>query len=226
MKPAAASRERRLRWTVRLILYPLLLGLVAFAWHQRQASGHPRWTPGPPDVPTITTFDGLTYHAVSLGDFHFVVDDRSGLDIQARMMPIGHVGAVVHRLAMRIEGRLVEYNFGSEKLLIDGRRPHLPNHHWLDLGHGAFVSRVGLTYRIAWPGHRARAEVDLRARNFDISVPRHMHPGGLLGDNDGQRTDDLMLASGRRLAPLLTDRNIRAFTDNWRVGPGESLFQQ
>jgi hypothetical protein len=30
------SSERRVRWGARLVLYPLLLGLIALAWHERQ----------------------------------------------------------------------------------------------------------------------------------------------------------------------------------------------
>src|SRR5450432_3384774 len=39
MSSAAASSEARVRWLVRAVLYGALLGLVAVAWHMRQANG-------------------------------------------------------------------------------------------------------------------------------------------------------------------------------------------
>jgi hypothetical protein len=51
--PTDPTVDRRLRWTVRLVLYPIAIALIAVAWHQRHASAE---APTRPLVPTPPTW--------------------------------------------------------------------------------------------------------------------------------------------------------------------------
>ena len=178
--------------------------------------------------PHFRTFDGLSYDFQAAGEFTLA---RGGaLEIQTRQEAWGNSSTVSVNtaVAMRVgDAVLGLYKDAPSPLNINGRFVEMANGETLSIGGGS-VYRDGSVYVITTAdGDGARLHVN---RAFiDVSVflgdARGTDVSGLLGNNDGNRGDDLAMADGTVLPnPVPVTVLYGAFADSWRVTDATSLF--
>ncbi|MBA3548619.1 MAG: VWD domain-containing protein [Nannocystis sp.] len=210
-------------------------------------------TPPPPpggswgDV-HLVSFDGLLLDFQAGGEFVLVrATDGLPFEIQTRQEPmkLANFGgtdlslSVNTAVAMMVDGhRLGFYTRHPEPVLVDGQPPVLGAGQPLALGQGSLtLDADGRTYTITHPSGevvtltRQLAHGQVRAHfNIKVNLPpaRAGSVEGLLGDADGDTTNDIALPGGQPFPqPVAFDDLYWApvnFADAWKVAPGASLF--
>jgi len=216
--------------------------------------------------PHIRTLDGLAYSFQTIGEY-VLTRGAGGFEVQTRQ---GRAGAQPVSLntavAMRIDGRRVAIyaqafpglDLRKSPVMIDGRAVKIAKR-GRAIGRGRIIASGDGGYRITAPTGEI-VEVERRASGdfafLDVRVTAPGAPGGrylgLLGDYDGDRSDDLRTRDGaviaadgqstygdwigvvgRRInapAPLSAaargffDALHQRFGESWRVTQAESLF--
>lgn len=193
--------------------------------------------PGPGPGPGIVwgdvhlrTLDGRSYDLQAAGEFVMAAAPGDGLEVQVRMVPYGERRSVsvTTAVAARVAGRRVTLAVDRDPVVwVDGRPAVLGARGGeRDLGRGALVRRRGRRYELIWPdGSRLEAGVGTYIDVRFLPAPsRAGELRGLLGDFDGDRTDDLVLGDGRVLDDPSVEVLHGPFADAWRVTPAGSLF--
>jgi ankyrin repeat protein len=202
------------------------------------AAEHPQWQcPEPPigsssGEPHLRTFDGVHYDFQVPGDF-VLVEAGDDLTVQVRLEIVGasrisgsHPLAQARSVAVRLGGMTVE--IGVDGLFVDGRPVTIGD--LADLkppgGGRVEVDEVGAV-RFTWAdGSRlvATGPTSLTMRLADARVGTVR---GLLGDDDGDPTNDLRAADGTDALAgglLRFDLVAGAFAEGNRVPAESSLF--
>ncbi len=179
--------------------------------------------------PHLVTFDGAPYDLQSIGEFTWARSDDGQLLVQNRTRAAGSSVAVNDAVAVLVNGHTVEIR-SDGRVFQDGEAVQVQDQTVLDLGDGAFVDRTGGTYTIVWPGAGDRPVLTIRvARRLDLSmkIPPSMagQLSGLLGDADGDSSNDFALSDGTVLAQPVTAESLHvSFGGSWRITDEDSLF--
>jgi von Willebrand factor type D domain len=186
--------------------------------------------------PHMRTGDGHAYDFQGHGEFDALVDVRrpDELRLQLRMSPYGasRVVSVVSAVAMTVSGtRLGFYQAAARtgpQVRRDGALWHL-SIGATALAHGASIERTPQdAFTVRW-ADGTEVELTSRSWGYDVSVAtsalRRGEVVGLLGNFDGNVTNDLTTRNGRTLPRDPSFEVLyRLFGDSWRLTAATSLF--
>lgn len=173
--------------------------------------------------PHMRTFDGLAYDFQAAGEFQLVEGD--GVNIQARTDKAGSGASVIGRLAFGLGDHVVDIDAIAPRLRIDGDLVSLESGKMLDFGDGSKIVRSANRFIFTWPGVGQRPALQIAGYDARYHVPPDRRPVGLLGDGDGNPSNDLMLSDGTRLPATSSPSAIHGtLADSWRVTDDDSLF--
>jgi Ca2+-binding RTX toxin-like protein len=199
------------------------------------AFGPSGWTAGDPH---LLTLDGLGYDFHAAGEFVLLrhIGD-SPFELQSRMTPVGNDVSVNRAVAARLDGGVVMLDSAdAQPLSIDGVVTAIEDFGFVDVGNDR-VFREGNVFTIVLAGgddtvnagdsqiiitvYDGRVDIDMRL-NGELAGQLE----GLLGDGDGDVSNDIALADGTVLdRPLAGAQLYGQYRDDWRVDNGtQSLF--
>ena len=184
----------------------------------------------------FTTFDGLRYPLNVIGDYVFTRSTDRKLEVDVRLAVDRSVpGAVAFTgIGALVGGDRVSVLAGEEPVIrVNGHRvpaARLP----LNLRGGARIDRTGSVYSLVWPND-ATLRVNASGRRFEhltlSNVPRSVgRLEGLLGDADGDSTNDLKTEDGTIIPQPATPNDVyrnrlnRIFAASWQVFGSQSLI--
>ncbi len=208
------------------------------------AAGSTGWTSGDPH---LLTLDGVPYDFHAAGEYVLLrATDGSPFEIQSRMTPLGDSVSVNSAVAVRAaNGSAIMVAAGTGPAVsIDGVAVDLENYGFVDVGIDR-IYREDTTYTIVFAGDDelvnagdSRVVVDVHPERVDLDIRLNTALAGLLegllGDGDGDASNDVALADGTVLdRPLSYDDLYGQYREDWRVtttdqslfsyGEGESL---
>ncbi|MDT9338544.1 FG-GAP-like repeat-containing protein, partial [Trichodesmium erythraeum 21-75] len=185
----------------------------------------------------FVTFDGRQYDLQSFGDFIMAQTARDDDEwvVQTRQQPWGDSRSVSVNTAFAtlVDGRRVVFdlNFPNNRLQVDGIDFPLANGETKNIGNSK-IERDSNKYTITYAGNDGIVNIDdPKLTAFDnnseinINISNYARMEGLLGNNDGDPTNDFALRDGTQLNDNLTVEEIHnIYGESWRVQEGESLF--
>lgn len=177
--------------------------------------------------PHLTTYDGLRYGMQGVGEFVLTRHTQEDLEVQVRTAPVGSSTrlSVVTVVAVKLGASRVVID--ADGVSVDGRDLAVTTAAETTDGEGFSVTTRGRTVAVQTAaGHLVT--VERRAASLDLVIS----PGddvdswvGLLGDLDGDTTDDLAARDGTVVSPEAGLAVLyRDFVDGWRVTPAESVL--
>jgi len=179
--------------------------------------------------PHLYTFDGFNYDFQAAGEFTLVQGTDPGLGIQVRQEPWGNnsVVSINTAVAMQVGDDVVGiYRGQPNPININGEFVAIADGETVAVGDGS-IFRQGKNYVITneqGDGFWARVGSFIDVGTF-LSTERSGEIAGLLGNADGDKTNDIALADGTVLTGPLTKQDLYGpFADSWRVTPETSLF--
>ena len=176
--------------------------------------------------PHFVTPDGLSYDLQSVGEFVLARSEKYGLEVQGRLSPAsgGRDVSVMFQAAMEVNDHIVE--FDEDDLIVDGQAQNLEDGHILYLGEDSYIIRKGKSHVVAWDG--VDGPLLSWKRGFvNLWVPPSPDNDleGLLGNSDGDPSNDLRLKDGTQLPADASATVLHTdFADSWRISNDESLF--
>ena len=191
----------------------------------------------------LSTFDGKPYDLQAVGTFIYVKSLTDDFQVQTVQKP-WYTGAQVSvntAFAIRLDGKTFVYD--SELAIGQELKVNGATYNLISGGSALFgntrIQRSGNQYTFTYAGldgNFSTAEdndVVIASDNgsyVDVFVnPSDDRAGslqGLLGNGDGDSSNDFALRDGTVLDPNPSVQTIHTtFADSWRVGKGESLFQ-
>ncbi len=185
--------------------------------------------PGSEGDPHITTFDGLYYNFQEQGEFTLIGSSADNFKVQVRQEkslsnPLTTVNTAV---ATIVDGNRVGfYALNDSSILINGVEQSLESGDVLKLGNGQI--EFDGEYHTLTNENGDIIFIDLKSRSLDINVAlasnREGNTFGLLGNNNGNQNDDLVLEDGIEIDPANFNQFVESYADNWRISSDESLF--
>lgn len=182
--------------------------------------------------PHLVTLDGLNYDMQSVGEFDLVsVPDRA-INVQARFAAAGTQSSVVavaadwgdQKVEMRADG----------SLLLDGRALTIPVNKGITSSENpdSYLVNDNGTYRLAWaPEEDGEAPVVLswqpinpNLASIGVDVPSGVPTVGLLGDNDGNSSNDLRTREGAAVDASNPVQIHDVYADSWRISDSTTEF--
>jgi hypothetical protein len=189
--------------------------------------------------PHLRTFDREYYDLQSVGEFVLVRSTAGDpLEVQTRqspMRPSRHVSvntAAAFRLGThKVSLTLVD---GLTQVHIDGQATPVARGERALPGGGTLVSRESDTgaadgYDVRWPDGSEAAVDAIAAYGYRVLVKlapsRAGRVEGLLGNFDGDPTNDVAPRGGQPLAaPITFEQLYPSYADSWRIQAADSLF--
>jgi len=178
--------------------------------------------------PHFFTFDGLGYHNQSIGEFVLSREvGGAGFEVQGRQGRLSGFSSCVtlnKAVAMRLDTDTVEYRAGSNEILVNGTVTDIPEGTDFPLTGGGVVKRsrgILSTNEAGTVSVRARDQGSYLNVVVSVACSFENLPGrleGLLGDYDGNRSNDKKLRDGEPAT------STTAFVHGWRLLDTESLF--
>ena len=177
--------------------------------------------------PRLITWDGVYYGFQGAGEFILV--ESEDLQIHVRQEPIGTNVAANTAIATTINGNRVGiYADSTNPVLIDGIATEIADNSSITVGEGS-IFRNGNEYTVVYPNGE-QIVADVRGENrIDIKLylddDRQGQIAGLLGNGNGDTSDDLSLRDGTVLAqPIPFETLYGEYADSWRISQEESLL--
>jgi hypothetical protein len=175
--------------------------------------------------PHLLTFDGLSYDLQTVGEHVLVRSEDGSLEVQARQEPVAGSTSLSANtaIAARVDGAVVELS--ATEVVLDGRRRRLRSGEDVDVGAGGHLSGSPGDVTLRWADGSS-----LRLRFHSVVVAladaRRGAVSGLLGDFDGDVTDDLQAGGASMYADRVLTREelYDLLAPAWRVTPETSLF--
>jgi RHS repeat-associated protein len=176
--------------------------------------------------PHLSTFDHLGYSFQAVGEFKLV--QGSDFEIQVRQTAVGDSVSVNSAIATRLGEHVVGvYANPLAPLLINGAV--------VQLEHGETISVGGGTIHRSYNDYQVFNENGdgfwVRVHAGMLNVRAILGDGsaglvsGLLGNANGNMSDDMALADGTQLGTTIGSHVLYgAFADSWRITQEESLF--
>ncbi|MFM5891415.1 MAG: VWD domain-containing protein, partial [Dolichospermum sp.] len=192
----------------------------------------------------LSTFDGKPYDLQAVGTFIYVKSLTDDFQVQTVQKP-WYTGAQVSvntAFAIGIDGQTFVYDSElaiGQELKVNGVTYNL-NSGGSALFGNTRIQRSGDQYTFTYAGldgnfSTADDNDVVIASDYGSLINVSVNPSddragllqGLLGNGDGDSTNDFALRDGTNLGPNPTVATIHTtFADSWRVTPGESLFQK
>ncbi|WP_181861785.1 VWD domain-containing protein [Haloplanus salinus] len=188
--------------------------------------------------PHLVTFDDVAYDFMAAGEYTLVREPEGSLEIQARQVPVSGSNSVTINTAVAttLDGHTVVIDArDSTPVQVDGTPTELGESETISVGNGS-VRRSGSTYAVVYPGDDnavgpsdERLTADMFGNRLDIRVrldPDRSEPvTGLLGNLDGNSSNDVALANGTALSTSPSaDVLYGTYRDDWRVTDDTTLF--
>lgn len=167
--------------------------------------------------PHMVTFDNLKYDLQSVGEFHLLRDPSRGVDVQVRYAPVSTTASSWVRAAMKLGPSRIELD-NALRVLVDG--------HEVDAVTVFLPDRSLITRSSSVVNIHGSNGVWIQATRSGLSarVAPTYRPEGLLGNNNGDMSDDLRTSAGERVSSSDVRRIHERFADSWRVSQNDSLF--
>jgi hypothetical protein len=184
--------------------------------------------------PHLIGFDQTGVEFQAVGEFDLAYSNDSGLRVQARQQPWGgsSVVSINSAIATSMNGQKVGVYLsaaGVSPLRVGaaGTRTVVPSS-GLDLGAGFRITQIGSDYTFLYPsGDRMLVSVAggyINARIYPASS-RANQMKGLLGNFDGNATNDIFKRDGSSVVPFDFANFYGAYANSWRIPSAtESLF--
>nr|WP_237908178.1 Calx-beta domain-containing protein [Azospirillum brasilense] len=182
--------------------------------------------------PHLVTFDGFYYSFQAVGEFTYV-NAKSGDEriVQLRTAALGDAVSINTAVATKIGSVRVSINAkdSAHPLRIDGQATDIPDATGsLAVGDG-HIFRSGNVYTIVY-SNQEQLIVTVEADRVDLQL--YLSPSraagsieGLMGNLDGDASNDLALADGTVLSqPIDYSVLYGSYADGWRVTQQTSLF--
>jgi hypothetical protein len=183
----------------------------------------------------LATFDGLLVDVQAVGEFVLIRSDDGDLEVQVRQQPVpdSRTASLNTAVAMNVAGDHVSLDSAhANPLLVNGEATEVPSE-GISLPNGGRVSFDGGSfYSIAWPdGSAIRVPIwDYEPKWMEVRASladsRAGTVEGLLGNGDGDPTNDLRTADGTELRtddPSFNDV-YDVWIHSWRISRSDSLF--
>ncbi|WP_246061472.1 VWD domain-containing protein [Lapillicoccus jejuensis] len=174
--------------------------------------------------PHLITLDGLPYDLQGVGEYHLLEAGNGSLDVQARYVPMAGSDSisVLGGIAIRSHDQTVEIQPGGT-VLIDGYSSDLASDGIESLDDGLLVIKSGDTVTVVSsdPGLIMRWS----GNTFGIKPMDGVATKGLLGNHDGDPSNDMVSASGEQFSRDTPSHSFYAdYADSWRITDAESAF--
>ena len=193
------------------------------------------WTSGDPH---LLTLDGVAYDFHAAGEYVLLrATNGSDFEVQSRMTPIGNSVSVNAAIATRLGGADVMVDAtDASPITVNGVVRAIDNFGSIDVGNDR-IYRTDNVYTLLYAGadgivnggdsriivtvHSDRVDLDVRL-NTDLAGNLE----GLLGNADGDASNDVALADGTPLdRPFRFEDLYSQYRDDWRVtDAADSLF--
>jgi hypothetical protein len=181
----------------------------------------------------LTTFDGLYYNFQAEGEFVLSESTVAGdtFAVQARMQPLGSSSVTLNtEIAAQIGNDRVTFEAGrANTVFIDGVASSLSSlNAVVTLAGGVLEENSANSYTLVWnTGEQLQVTDEGTYLNATVSLP-NSDAGkvqGLLGNDDGNPSNDLMLPGGTVLPQPTTYSELYGqYADAWRVTDPTSLM--
>lgn len=183
--------------------------------------------------PHITTFDQLAYDFQYAGEFVLAARADDSWQVQVRTEPPGNdrCGTVTYNTAVATTlggSRVAVYGGSPARVLVDGAPEDLFQPRVF--GDCSRIERRGDTIVIVRAPAGSGAPDILRIRPSSDLLDVGLEPGsgdwvGLLGNDNGDRADDVVNANGFEYPTPIGWRQLADFADSWRItSTDDSLF--
>ena len=182
--------------------------------------------------PHLGTFTGGKYDFQAVGEFVLAESTTgSSFQVQARLSPLASTPfSIITQVAVEVGVDRVTFDASrSQPLWIDGQAVTLSATPIVLAGGTITQSGSGVSIHLA-TGENVTVSLDTEFSALDVGVAlapgaTHFSVNGLLGDDSGNKTDDLTLADGTPLTqPLDPAVLYGSFADSWRVTDATSLL--
>ena len=176
--------------------------------------------------PHLFTVDGLSYDLQSVGEFTLADSDRYDVHVQGRFVPSPTPDiSYLDRVALELGDSRVE--FTGSTMSVDGVATTLAAGHALSFGERRHILRdANGAYDVMFDGLDG-AFLSWKDGSLRFSAPPAVDSDlrGLLGNADGNPTNDLRLANGTQLPANASPATLHSdFADSWRIPNPQSLF--
>ena len=191
----------------------------------------------------LSTFDGKPYDLQAVGTFIYVESLVDDFQVQTVQKP-WYTGAQVSvntAFAIGIDGQTFVYDSElaiGQELKVNGETYNLGSGSSAFFGNNTKIQRSGNQYTFTYAGldgdlSTADDNDVVIASDYGSYINVFVNPSddragslqGLLGNGDGDSSNDFALRDGTNLGPNPSVATIHTtFADSWRVGKGESLF--
>lgn len=179
--------------------------------------------------PHVVTFDQRRYDLQTAAEVVAARNPDGTFEVQWRQEPYGSAPvASITAVAMRVGGIRISVVGDGEVVRLDGEVAEIAVGDTLVLPTGVMVHRLDGQVVVVHEGSGAAVHVQLHPRVMGVLVdPPDADVGemeGLLGDADGDPTNDLVDADGATIAEATWEAVHRELAEAWRVVDDTTLF--
>lgn len=179
--------------------------------------------------PHVRTFDGLKYNFHTLAEVVAARAPDALFEVQWRQHRLGQSNtAGIGAVAMQIDGSRVTLVGGGSEIRVDGDLVDMGDETSLVLPTGVTVHRDGNKLMVVAADRDGAVHVNRHRAAMGVLVdPPDEHRGameGLLGNADGDPTNDVVLANGTVLADPTWEDVHPELGESWRVTDDTTLF--
>lgn len=192
--------------------------------------------PPPPPViarfwgdPHLTTLDGLGYSFQAVGEFVLIRGTDDNLEVHVRTEALTDAVSVITQLGTRIGNKQVAIDLSrKDPLWVNGKASGLREGDGaLDVGPGKIYLNDGVYTIVYGSGEQLKVSLFETNLNVQVFLDEDRAAGsveGLLGDFDGDPSNDLQVDGVGLLLPVDFDLLYGDFADAWRVTNRTSLL--
>ena len=187
--------------------------------------------------PHLVTLDGFGYDFHAAGEFVLLrsTDDRQ-FEVQARFTPVNQNATITQAVAIRLDGDVIMFDANDgTPVSVNGAAVNIGDLSSLTVGSNE-IFRLGSQYTIVVAGQDGTVnDGDSQIRlsvledrvdigfNLDSTFAGALE--GLLGDGNGNPSNDVALANGTVLnRPLTFEDLYGSYRDDWRVSTASNSF--